>query len=272
MLQPMPDYSSFNNHAFARQDGHLLVVSLNRPERLNAMGGAIQQDLTAVLETARDDRSVRAILLRGEGRAFCAGGDVKDFDERASGPQSPTRVYDTVRGSRLIETVLSVPQPMVAAVHGYAMGLGSTLALLCDVVIAADDATFSDSHVNIGIVAGDGGAVLWPLLLPFGAAKWYLLTGDRISGAEAARIGLILRSVPAEKLLEEATAVARRLADGAPLAVQGTKATINRILRERIELLLETGLLYEGATYMSEDHREAAAAFVAKRTPTFTGK
>jgi enoyl-CoA hydratase len=99
-----------------------------------------------------------------------------------------------------------------------------------------------------------------------------LLTGDRISGAEAARIGLILRSVPADKLLDEATAVAQRLADGAPLAVQGTKATINRILRERIELLLETGLIYEGATYMSDDHREAAAAFVAKRTPTFTGQ
>jgi enoyl-CoA hydratase len=236
------------------------------------MGGGLQQDLTAVLETARDDRSVRAILLRGEGRSFCAGGDVKEFDERAQGPQSPTRVYDTVRGSRIIETILSVPQPIVAAVQGYAMGLGSTVALLCDVVIAADDATFSDSHTNIGIVAGDGGAVLWPLLLPFGAAKWYLLTGERMSGAEAARLGLILRSVPADKLLEEATALAQRLADGAPLAVQGTKATINRILRERIDLLLETGLVYEGATYMSEDHREAAAAFVAKRTPTFIGK
>ncbi len=268
----MADYNAFNGHAVARQDGHLLVVSLNRPERLNAMGAGLQQDLTAIFEVARDDRSVRAILLRGEGRAFCAGGDVKDFDERASGPQRPTRVYDTVRGSRIIETVLSVPQPIVAAVQGYAMGLGSTLALLCDVVVAADDATFADSHVNIGIVAGDGGAVLWPLLLPFGAAKWYLLTGDRISGAEAARIGLILRSVPPEKLLEEATAAAQRLADGAPLAVQGTKATINRILQERIKLLLETGLLYEGATYMSDDHREAAAAFVAKRSPTFTGQ
>lgn len=268
----MPDYSSLTGHALARQDGHLLVVSLNRPERLNAMGGTLLQDLTTILETARDDRSVRAILLRGEGRAFCAGGDVKSFDEQASGTRQATRIFDTTRGSRLIETVLSVPQPIVAAVHGYAMGLGSTLALLCDVVIAAEDATFSDSHVNIGIVAGDGGAVLWPLLLPFGAAKWYLLTGDRISGAEAARIGLVLRSVPAERLLDDATAAARRLADGAPLAIQGTKATINRILQDRMHLLLETGLLYEGATYMSDDHREAAAAFVAKRTPTFSGQ
>src|ERR1700744_5758551 len=109
----MPDYTSFAEHALARQDGHLLVVSLNRPESLNAMGGGIQQDLTAILETARDDRSVRAVLLRGEGRAFCAGGDVKDFDERASGPPSPTRVFDTVRGSRPIETMVSVPQPIV---------------------------------------------------------------------------------------------------------------------------------------------------------------
>jgi len=157
-------------------------------------------------------------------------------------------------------------------VHGYAMGLGATIALFCDVVIAAEDATFADSHVAVALVAGDGGAVMWPLIMPFGAAKWYLMTGDRISGTEAARLGMVLKAVPADQLVDEATTAARRLADGAPLAVQGTKATINRILRSRMDLVLDYGLLIEGATFVSEDHREASVAFVEKRAPVFRGR
>jgi enoyl-CoA hydratase len=123
----------------------------------------------------------------------------------------------------------------------------------------------------VALVAGDGGAVMWPLIMPFGAAKWYLLTGDPISGVEAARLGMVLKAVPADQLLDEATALAQRLADGPPLAVRGTKATLNRIVRDRMSLVMETGLLLEGATFVSDDHREAAAAFVAKRKPTFRG-
>jgi enoyl-CoA hydratase/carnithine racemase len=107
--------------------------------------------------------------------------------------------------------------------------------------------------------------------MPFGAAKWYLLTGDPITGAEAARLGMVLKAVPGERLLDEATALAQRLADGPPLAMQGTKATLNRIVRDRMSLVMESGLLLEGATFVSDDHREAAAAFVAKRKPTFRG-
>jgi enoyl-CoA hydratase len=256
------------------QDGRLLTVSFNRPDRLNAVGGGFHDELIEILGRAGRDDSVGAILLRGEGQAFCVGGDVKGFDERASGakPARPAHtVLHTLNATELLEAILGVPQPIVAAVHGHARGLGATIALFCDVVVAAEDAQFADTHVSVALVAGDGGAVMWPLIMPFGAAKWYLLTGDPISGTEAARLGMVLKAVPGEQLVDEASALARRLADGAPLAVQGTKATLNRIVRDRMSLLMDTGLLLEGATFVSDDHREATAAFVAKRKPTFRG-
>jgi enoyl-CoA hydratase len=269
----MPDWGEFST-VLARQDGRLLTVSFNRPDRLNAVSGELHREFTDILSRAGADTSVGAILLRGEGRSFCVGGDVKDFDERASGAEPPRpahTVLNTLHATDLLESILSVPQPIVAAVQGHAMGLGATIALFSDVVVAAEDARFADTHVSIGLVAGDGGAVMWPLIMPFGAAKWYLLTGDPISGTEAARLGMALKAVPGDQLLDEATRLAQRLADGAPLAVQGTKATLNRILRHRMSLVMDTGLLLEGATFVSDDHREAAAAFVAKRKPTFRG-
>ncbi|MER7127591.1 enoyl-CoA hydratase/isomerase family protein [Streptosporangium saharense] len=257
-----------------KKDG-LAVIALNRPERLNAIGGGLERELGLALADVAADPGVRAVLLRGEGRAFCAGGDVKDMSgqaENETGPSPAQQVYQLLHGRRILETILSVPQPIVAAVHGYAMGLGATIALFCDVVIAAEDARFADTHVAVGLVAGDGGAVAWPLAMPLGAAKYYLMTGDRLDGVEAARLGLVLRAVPADRLLDEATAVARRLAEAAPLAVQGTKATVNQIVRERMNLLLDLGLTLEGGTFVSDDHREAAAAFVAKRKPEFRGR
>jgi enoyl-CoA hydratase len=273
MTTPGKDWGGYTT-MLARHDGRLLTVSFNRPDRLNAVGGGFHEEFVEILGRAGRDDSVGAILLRGEGKAFCVGGDVKGFDERASGakPARPAHtVLHTLNATELLEAILGVPQPIVAAVHGYAMGLGATIALFCDVVVAAEDAHFADTHVSAALVAGDGGAVMWPLIMPFGAAKWYLLTGDPISGAEAARLGMALKAVPGDQLLDEASALARRLADGAPLAVQGTKATLNRIVRDRMSLLMETGLLLEGATFVSDDHREAAAAFVAKRKPTFRG-
>jgi len=270
----MSQYDQFTI-ATAKQDGRLLTVSFNRPERLNAMSGGLPEEFQAILQIAAKDESVGAILVRGEGRAFCAGGDVKDFDEAASAaePMKPSlRVTSTLHGAHMLDVILSVPQPIVAAVHGYAMGLGATIALFCDVVVAAEDAIIADSHVAIALVAGDGGAVMFPLLMPLGAARWYLMTGDRISGAEAARLGMVLKAVPAADLLEEATRCATRLAEGAPMAIQGTKAAINKIVHDRMDLVLDYGLLLEGATFVSEDHKEASAAFVEKRQPKFQGR
>lgn len=265
----MPDYSQFEK-VLAHQDGRLLTLTLNRPERLNAVGGGLHEDLDALIALVRKDDSVGAVLLRGEGRVFCAGGDIK---EMAARPPTPVEWVGSVLGSReLLYSMLEIQQPIIAAVQGFALGLGATIALFCDIVVAAEDAYFADTHVNVGLVAGDGGAVLWPLLLPFGQAKYHLFTGDRITGADAAQMGMIHKAVPADQLLEEATAIARRLADGPTLALKWTKKAVNQVLRERLDLVLDIGLALEGTTYVSDDFKEASSAFIEKRKPTFTGR
>jgi len=269
----MSAYDAFTT-VLARKEGHVLTVSLNRPAQRNAINGEVHNALREILELAAEDAEVRAIVLRGEGKAFCAGGDVGTMvGAEEGGATSPALgVLSTLDATRMIDMLLAVRQPIVCALQGFAMGLGATIALLCDVVVMAEDAVIADTHVNIGLVAGDGGAVLWPLLESFAAAKWHLMTGERVSGLDAVRLGLALKAVPAAELDDEAQRLAARLAQVAPLAVQGTKATLNRVIRDRIHLLLETGLLLEGATMVSEDHHEAATAFLGKRPAVFTGR
>lgn len=256
-------------------DGLVGVITLNRPEARNAIDGDLSRELHEAFARVAKDTDMRAILLRGEGKSFCVGGDVKMFaaqQAEENPPSSAQRVTGLLHGAEVVDLMLAVPQPMVSAVQGHAMGLGSTLAMFCDVMVVADDAKIADTHVSIGLVAGDGGAVTFPLMLPFGVAKWHLMTGEPIIGAEAARLGLALRSVPAEELDATALQVASRFAELPALAVQGTKATLNRILRDRMDLTLQFGLLYEGATFLSEDHKEATAAFVERRAAKFTGR
>lgn len=266
-------YEKFKT-VLAHRDGHVLTVSLNRPDRRNAINADVHNDLRDILALASADIEVRAIVLRGEGKAFCAGGDVNTMAGATDGPgpSAAETVRETLHAAEMLDMILAVPQPIVCAVQGFAMGLGATIALLCDVVVMAEDASIADTHVNIGVVPGDGGAVLWPLLASLGAVKWYLMTGERISGVEAARMGLVLKAVPAGELDGEATRLAQKLAEIAPLAVRGTKTTLNKIIRERINLVLDTGLLLEGATFVSDDHKEAVAAFLEKRQATFKGR
>ncbi|WP_248798141.1 enoyl-CoA hydratase/isomerase family protein [Pseudomonas sp. MWU13-2105] len=269
----MADYGRFRSILAHQQDG-ILTLTLNRPDRLNAVGDDMHEGLEAILHDLRHDPSVRAVLLTGAGRAFCVGGDVKAFADTSQVEHTPyeSMALVTQSAARLIERFIEVPQPLVAAVQGYAMGLGATLALMCDVLIIAEDAQIADTHVPVGLVAGDGGALAWPLAMSFRAAKYYLMTGERLNGIEAARLGLALRAVPADQLQDQALALVQRLAALPPLALQGTKRTLNHILRQRSQLLMDTGLHLEAATFLSDDHKEAASAFMEKRTPTFHGR
>jgi enoyl-CoA hydratase len=155
--------------------------------------------------------------------------------------------------------------------NGDAIGLGATLALLSDVVIAADSARIGDPHVKMGLVAGDGGALIWPMLIGPMLAKYYLLTGDLLPAPEARNLGLITRSVPAEALDEEVAKIVGKLAAGAPLAIRWTKRAINAHLQATAKMQFDLSLAYEGMTLLSADHAEAKAAFAAKRRPVFTG-
>jgi enoyl-CoA hydratase len=260
-----------------QQDGRLLRVMLNRPESLNAVGGeGIHHELAEFFYLARHDSSIGAILLTGAGRAFCAGGDIKGMAEYASTEQETSDAERSGRllgGSKtLVMNMLESDRPVVCAVQGYAMGIGATIALCSDVVIAAEDAIIADNHVHIGVVPGDGGTLLWPLLLPLGVAKYYLMTGDRLTGAEAARMGLILKAVPADELMSAAEEIAMRLANGPTLAIRWTKTAVNKVLLERANLLFDVSLALSGATYMGDDHREATKAWVERRPVEFRGR
>jgi enoyl-CoA hydratase len=255
------------------REGHLLLVELNRPHALNAVGDGMHEELEDLFALIRTDERANAVLLTGAGRAFCAGADMKELEAPDLDGHGPVgRVAWMVdHARRLVDNMLGLDIPIVAAVRGYALGMGCTLALFCDVVIASEDAVFADNHVSVGLVAGDGGTVIWPLLMAFNSAKYYLLTGDRVTGPEAHRLGLVHKCVPGDELLGEARAIAERFANGPSLAVRGTKRAVNKVLHDRVGLLLDPALALEGISFLSDDHQEASRAFVEKRSPSFRG-
>jgi enoyl-CoA hydratase len=208
-------------------------------------------------------------VLTGSGKAFSAGGDFAWFPELRD-----MAALDALRrdAKQLIWDLLDVELPIVAAVNGHAMGLGASIALLCDVIFMADTATIGDPHVKVGIVAGDGGVAIWPLAVGPARAKQYLLTGDALTAAEAERIGLVNRVVPAASLLDEAMAFAARLAAGAPLAVRYTKIAVNKLVKDALNVAFDASTALELVTFQSEDHREALAALKEKRPPQFKGR
>ena len=252
-----------------RREGHVLHATFNRPDTLNAFDADLHGDFERfVLEVSRDE-ATHVIVLSGAGKAFSAGGNIDHMQELVD---VPTGIYGEIAaGKRLISAFLDVPQPVIAKINGPAIGLGATIALFCDVIFAAEHAKIADPHVKVGYVAGDGGAVIWPQLIGYARAKQYLLTGDALTGEEAAKIGLVNFSLPAAELDAAVDAFAHRLAAGARRAVQWTKATINTGLKQIAATVLETGAAYEMLSNQTHDHAEAVAAFRAKRAPVFNG-
>ena len=250
--------------------GQVLRVTIDHPSSpLNAVDDRLHQDLTALFAGLKRENEARAVLLTGRGRAFSAGGDFAWFPTL----QEPGRLEALRRDAKqLIWDLLDVEIPIVAAVNGHAMGLGASIALLCDVIFMADTATIGDPHVKVGIVAGDGGAAIWPLAVGPARAKEYLLTGDALTAAEAERIGLVNRVVPAAELDAAAMAFAARLAAGAPLAVRYTKLAVNKLVKDALNVAFDTSTALELLTFRSEDHQEALAALREKRPPVFKGR
>ena len=261
------EYSRYHYLSVERKD-KVLVVAFNRPESLNAINAALHTEISQVFADIAQDREAEVIVLTGKGRAFCAGGDIKWFQEMT--PQQLDALFAEAR--KIIIDMLEVEQPIIAAVNGAATGLGATLALFSDVIFAAENAKIGDPHVRVGVVAGDGGAVIWPWLVGAARAKEFLMTGDIISATEAERIGLINHVVPADKLLDSAMAFANRLANGPTKAIRWTKVSVNKILRDTANLVLDTSLALEKQCFATADHQEAIRAFVEKREPKFTGQ
>jgi enoyl-CoA hydratase len=262
------DETSYEALTFERL-GPVLRVTIDHPgNELNAVDGLLHGELARCFRELKQEDRARAVVFTARGRTFSAGGSFDWFPSLAD-----FSALDHLRreAKQLIWDLLDVELPIVAAVNGPAVGLGASLALLCDVIFMADTATLADPHVRVGIAAGDGGALIWPLVLGPARAKQYLLTGDPLSAGEAERLGLVNTVVPAAELEEASLAFANRLAAGAPLAIRYTKQAINAGIKLAAATAFDVSTALEIATFRSEDHREALAAIREKRTPNFRG-
>jgi len=263
----MIDYSKYKA-VVVEKNNRVATVTLNRPNALNAVNPDMNADFDTLFRDLSADEEIDAIVLTGAGRAFCAGGDIKNMDARNEGGASDFPMNPRDPGE-LLNDILDVQQPIIAAINGDAIGLGATIALFCDITVAAETARLADTHVRIGVVAGDGGAVIWPPLIGPNRAKEFLMRGNLINGAEAAKIGLVNYALPAAEVLPKAQELARELADGPRWAIRWTKLSVNKLVKKALHQVLDTSAALEAVTFVTPQHREAARAFVEKRKPNF---
>ncbi len=252
------------------KDGSILTITIDRPDVKNAVNPQIHDEFSRIFYDVDRDPEVSVVVLTGSGEAFSAGGDI-DWLVSLDGDLAATSA--SIENDRRIQnSLLDLEKPIIARVVGPAVGLGCSLALFCDFVYATPDARFADPHVAIGLVAGDGGAVIWPQLVGYARARKYLLTGDPIMGSEAAEIGLITEAVERERIDEVVDAMAQRMAKAATLAVKWTKSSINAGLKVTANAIIDRAAAYENLSMLTQDHRIAVDAFRTRSKPEFTGR
>ncbi len=262
-------YKDYEFLSFERRD-RVLTITMERPDQLNAVNTKLHKELSRVFVDAKYDTQADVIVLTGRGRAFSAGGDL-DWMQQAI--DNPATFEETGREAKdIVYNQLDLDKPLIARVNGHAVGLGASLACLCDIVISSDKAKFGDPHVSVGLVAGDGGALIWPQLCGYTKARYYLFTGEAMPAAEAERIGLITKVVPHDSLDEEVYGLAERLSKGPLKAMRWTKITTNLPLKAIFHSHFDAGIAYECMSNLTADHQEAVAAFREKREPKFTGQ
>ena len=259
------DYSALQ---FSR-DGRILTVTINRPEVKNAINATLHEEVSRVFDDIDRDDETDIVILTGAGKAFSAGGDLDWLLEMHG---DVVRTAAGIRNDRRIQnSMLDLEKPIIAKLRGPAIGLGCSLALFCDFVYATPDVVLADPHVSVGLVAGDGGAVLWPQLIGYMRAKSYLLTGDRITATDAAQMGLITKVVEESEIDAVTQAMATRLANGATHSIKWTKASINAGLKVIANAIIDRAAAYENVTQLLQDHRIALEAFHNREKPKFTG-
>lgn len=269
-----------------KRDDGVALITLNRPKSLNAMGGMLMPMLADFLADCASDRNVRCVVLTGAGRAFCAGGDVKgmaagrdailtggDNGANRSPAAMLARGVEMLRESqrRTSGVLHTMPKPTIAMVNGHAVGAGLSLALACDIRVASDRAKLGTIFRNVGFSGDFGGSYFLPRLVGNGKARELYFTGEMLDAEEAYRIGMVNRVVPHDQLEAETMALAARLASGPTLAYARMKENLNRAEDCGMLTALDQEALNMQLSGMTNDHREAAKAFVEKRQPTFTG-
>ena len=252
----------------------IATVELNRPGTLNAWNGQFGDDLRAALERVRADEAVRAVVITGAGRGFSSGADLKDFgggELTADGRPDTYRML-AERYHPIMRAIRDLPKPVLAAVNGAAVGIGCSLALCCDLIIAAESAYFLLAFVNIGLVPDGGSSLFVPSRVGLARASEMALLGERIGAAQALEWGLINRVVADDSLAAEVAALAGRLAAGPTRSYAGTKRELNSWLFARMDEQLELEAQLQGEMSDSEDFREGVIAFAQKRPPRFSGR
>ncbi|MCW2747047.1 MAG: Enoyl-CoA hydratase/isomerase [Nocardioidaceae bacterium] len=263
------DFSSYTAFTFERSGG-VLYATINNPDKMNSLSGPAELEVSKLFYDVTTDEATRVLVITGAGeRAFSAGGDINHIRTIIDNPDE--FYVAVVNAKRIVNFILDCPKPIIAKVNGIAAGLGATIALMADVVFAADHAKFADPHVKVGLTAGDGGAVAWPTLIP-GLAKHYLMTGDPITAQDAERLGMIYKCLPAAELDEVVETYAQRLATGPRRAIETSKMSVNVRLKQIAAISLDAGIAYEALSSHSSDHLEAVNSFLDKRKPSFTGK
>jgi enoyl-CoA hydratase len=240
-------------------DGPVRTVLVNRAADLNCVNENLHWGLANVWRQLASDKDAKAVILSGTGRAFCAGGDLNWITTFLDDPAA--RDESIREGAQIIEEMLRFPLPIVAAVNGPAVGLGCSVALLCDIMLISETAYLADPHVAVGLVAGDGGAALWPLLTPIMRSREYLYTGDRIPAETAVELGLASRAVAPDDLMPEARRLADRLAAQPAEALQGTKRVVNMYLSQVLGGPMQAGFAAEVVTMQSDEHRRRLLEF-----------
>ncbi|MFB6206565.1 MAG: enoyl-CoA hydratase/isomerase family protein [Haloglomus sp.] len=250
---------------------HVARVLLARPDSMNAYSERLLHDLTPTLRALDAADEIRAVILTGEGEAFCAG---VDLDEMPLSAEQDLAEYEQGLGlfQEVVATLRGMETPVVAAVNGYAMGAGCDTALACDFRIAAESATMAETFVDVGFVPGDGGAYLLPRIVGEAKAKELIMTGKRVSGEDLVEWGLARECVPDDELQETAEAFAAELASGPPVAIAESKALVNEAFDVDLETAHEHATRAQRICSQTEDHEEAVQAFAEDREPEFEGK
>jgi enoyl-CoA hydratase/carnithine racemase len=262
-----------NDFLIYEQDGPVVTLTMNEPERRNPLtGNRAIPDFLAAIERIHNDRSVRCVILTGNGLSFSAGGDIREMKRQASDEVSEMDIRQEYRTGiqRLSLNLFNLEVPIIAAINGHAIGAGLDLACMCDVRIASDKAKMASSFIKVGIIPGDGGAWLLPRIVGISRAAEMVLTGDMLDAQQALSCGLVSRVVAGDELMSTARELAGRITQHASHSVRLTKRLLREGMRSPFETVLELSAVYQAVCHKTPDHAEAVDAFLEKRAPNFS--
>ena len=260
---------TYSRFTFTR-DGRVLTAAITSDHPVNGVDAPMHEEFGRVFSDLQRDNSSDIIILTAMGRAFCAGGDFDWFDEQIA---NPAKFRDIAwEAKRIVSSILEMEKPIICRMNGAAAGLGATIALLCDIIVADEKAVIGDPHVKVGLVAGDGGALIWPQLIGFAKAKELLMTGDMLSAREAKELGLINYALPANELDTKINELVAKLQDNPRWAVRWTKIVANIPLRALAAQMMDASIGLESVSNIHADRKEAVDAFREKRKPKLTGE